>query len=174
MLAKDSFTLEDLIECGRGNLFGPGNAQLPLPPLLMFDRIININATGGKHGKGIVVAEFDVTPTLWFFDCHFQDDPVMPGCLGLDAMWQLIGFYLAWVGGPGRGRALGVGMVKYGEQVTPDNILVTYEVHIKRLMKRKLYLGVADGIMKVDGQEIYQARDLKVGLFVENNTDHKA
>ncbi len=165
MQTQNSYTREELLTCGRGELFGEGNAQLPLPPMLMFDRIITINADGGVHGKGEVVAELDVTPDMWFFDCHFQGDPVMPGCLGLDAMWQLIGFYLGWRGGPGRGRALGVGEVAFRGQVTPDKRRVTYRVDLSRVIMRKLYMGVADAEMEVDGKVIYTAKDLRVGLF---------
>lgn len=166
MERKTSFAREDLLACGHGELFGPGNAQLPLPPMLMFDRIAHISEEGGGYGKGQIIAELDITPEQWFFGCHFEGDPVMPGCLGLDAMWQLVGFFLGWSGGPGRGRALGAGEVKFTGQVTPDCKLVTYEVNIKRLVKRKLYMGVADAFMSVDGRNIYEARDLRVGLFM--------
>ncbi len=162
---KKSFTRDELLSCGRGELFGPGNAQLPLPPMLMFDRIVNISETGGAHGKGEIIAELDISPNLWFFDCHFQGDPVMPGCLGLDAMWQLVGFYLGWLGGPGHGRALGSGEVKFTGQVTPANKLVRYRINIKRVIMRKLTMGIADAILEVDGKEIYSASDLRVGLF---------
>lgn len=146
-------------------MFGPGNAQLPLPNMLMFDRIVSISTEGGTYGKGEIIAELDITPDLWFFGCHFEGDPVMPGCLGLDAMWQLIGFYLGWNGGPGRGRALGANNVKFSGQVTPDNKLVTYRISMKRVIQRKLNMGVADGVMEVDGREIYAANGLRVGLF---------
>jgi len=162
---KSAYPREDLIACGQGRLFGPENARLPLPPMLMFDRITRITAEGGAAGKGEVTAEFDVKPDLWFFACHVETDPVMPGCLGLDALWQLLGFYLGWRGNPGRGRALGVGEVKFTGQVLPTAKLVTYELTIKRLIERKLVLGIADGRMLVDGREIYTATDLKVGLF---------
>jgi len=165
MQKKSSFTREELLSCGRGELFGPGNAQLPLPPMLMFDRVVTINETGGSHGKGEVVAEFEIKPDLWFFDCHFAGDPVMPGCLGVDAMWQLIGFYLGWKGGPGRGRALGAGEVKFTGQVTPDSKLITYRVDMKRVIMRRLVMGIGDAIMEVDGRGIYAAKDLRVGLF---------
>jgi 3-hydroxyacyl-[acyl-carrier protein] dehydratase/trans-2-decenoyl-[acyl-carrier protein] isomerase len=164
---QSSFDYEGLLACGRGELFGPGNAQLPLPPMLMFNRITSITADGGPDGKGEVVAEFDVTPDLWFFKCHFQGDPVMPGCLGLDALWQMVGFFLGWMGGIGRGRALGVGEVKFTGMVLPTARKITYIVQFKRVIMRKLILGIADGIMKVDGKVIYEAKDLKVGLFTD-------
>ncbi|ATQ44660.1 3-hydroxyacyl-[acyl-carrier-protein] dehydratase FabA [Caulobacter mirabilis] len=166
MTAQPSYTYEELLACGRGEMFGPGNAQLPLPPMLMFDRITNINADGGEFGKGQVVAELDIKPDLWFFDCHFQGDPVMPGCLGLDAMWQMVGFYLGWIGGLGRGRALGVGEVKFTGEITPDTKLVTYRVELKRVINRKLVLGIGDGTVEADGKVIYEAKDLRVGLYV--------
>lgn len=165
MPRKESYSREDLLSCGRAELFGEGNAQLPLPPMLMFDRITTITEDGGSVGKGQIVAELDVDPSLWFFDCHFQGDPVMPGCLGLDAMWQLIGFYLGWRGGPGRGRALGVGEVGFRGQVTPDKKLVTYRIDMTRVIMRKLFMGVANAEMEVDGKVIYTAKDLRVGLF---------
>jgi 3-hydroxyacyl-[acyl-carrier protein] dehydratase/trans-2-decenoyl-[acyl-carrier protein] isomerase len=160
-----AYDREALLACARGELFGAGNAQLPAPPMLMMDRIVSISAEGGAYGKGRVVAEFDVTPALWFFACHFEGDPVMPGCLGLDAMWQLVGFHLGWLGAPGRGRALGVGEVKFFGQVTPAARLIRYEIDLKKVILRKLILGVGDGAMLVDGQPIYSAKDLKVGLF---------
>ncbi len=165
MQKQNSYSFEELIACGKGELFGPGNAQLPLPPMLMFDRITLINADGGAHGKGEIRAELDIKPELWFFDCHFEGDPVMPGCLGLDAMWQLVGFFLGWSGGPGHGRALGAGEVKFSGQVLPDNKLVTYRLDLKRVIKRRLYMGIADAAMEVDGRRIYTANDLRVGLF---------
>ncbi len=165
MQKKNSFSFEDLLSCGRGEMFGEGNAQLPLPPMLMFDRIVSITEDGGEYGNGQIVAELDIKPDLWFFGCHFQGDPVMPGCLGLDAMWQLVGFYLGWSGGPGHGRALGSGEVKFTGQVLPKAKLVTYRIDIKRLIMRKLVMGIADARMEVDGREIYVAKDLKVGLF---------
>jgi 3-hydroxyacyl-[acyl-carrier protein] dehydratase/trans-2-decenoyl-[acyl-carrier protein] isomerase len=162
---KSSYTYEELLECGHARMFGKGNAQLPLPPMLMFDRITQISNEGGKYGKGHIVAELDVKPELWFFTCHFEGDPVMPGCLGLDAMWQLIGFYLGWLGGPGRGRALGAGEVKFSGQVTPAIKLVTYRIDLKRVIQRKLHVGIGDAVMEADGKEIYHARNLQVGLF---------
>lgn len=165
MNKKTSYTYEDLLQCGRGELFGPGNAQLPLPPMLMFDRITTVTEDGGAFGKGHMIAELDVRADLWFFDCHFQGDPVMPGCLGLDAMWQMVGFYLGWMGGPGHGRALGAGEIKFTGQVIPKNKLVTYRIDLKRVIMRKLYMGIADAVMLVDGAEIYSAKDLRVGLF---------
>ncbi len=163
--AKSSYTHEDLLACARGEMFGPGNAQLPAPPMLMFDRIVEISATGGRHNKGMMVAELDIDPSLWFFGCHFIGDPVMPGCLGLDAMWQLVGFYLGWSGAPGRGRALGVGEVKFTGQVTPAVKRVTYRIDLKRVIIRKLVMGVGDGVLEADGKPIYEASDLRVGLF---------
>ena len=168
-MKKNSFSYEQLIDCANGDLFGKGNAQLPSPPMLMFDRIININETGGVFQKGEIVAELDIKPELWFFDCHFKGDPVMPGCLGLDAMWQLVGFYLGWLEQPGKGRALGVGEVKFTGQVLDTVKKVTYEISIKRLILRKLILGVADGVLKADGEPIYEAKDMKVGLFQSEN-----
>ena len=165
MMKKNSFSYEQLIECANGTLFGKGNAQLPAPPMLMFDRIININETGGVFEKGEITAELNINPDLWFFDCHFKGDPVMPGCLGLDAMWQLVGFYLGWLGQPGKGRALGVGEVKFTGQVLDTVKKVTYHITLKRLILRKLILGVADGVLKADGETIYEAKDMKVGLF---------
>lgn len=162
---KNQFSYDELITCASGELFGPGNAQLPHPPMLMVDRIVSITEDGGKAGKGQVIAEFDIDPEHWFFTCHFEGDPVMPGCLGLDALWQLIGFYLGWRGGPGRGRALGVGEVKFTGQVTPKNRLLTYKIDLTRIIMRKLYMGVADASIEVDGKEIYTAKDLRVGLF---------
>ena len=165
MARQSSFTYEELLSCGRGELFGPGNAQLPLPPMLMFDRIVSIGEEGGAHDKGHVQAEFDVNPDLWFFPCHFKGDPVMPGCLGLDALWQLTGFFLGWLGEPGRGRALGVGEVKFSDQVLPSVKQVVYGVDLKRVFRRKLVLGIGDGWLEADGRRIYEAKDLRVGLF---------
>ena len=167
-MRESSFSYEKLIQCGNGILFGEGNAQLPLPPMLMMDRIIDINENGGKFSKGEIIAELDIKPDLWFFDCHFKGDPVMPGCLGLDAMWQLVGFYLGWLGQPGKGRALGVGEVKFTGQVLQNIKKVTYHISLKRLILRKLILGVADGVLKADGKIIYEAKDMKVGLFTSN------
>ena len=168
-MKKNSFSYEQLIDCANSDLFGKGNAQLPSPPMLMFDRITNINETGGAFQKGEIVAELDIKPELWFFDCHFKGDPVMPGCLGLDAMWQLVGFYLGWLEQPGKGRALGVGEVKFTGQVLDKVKKVTYHISIKRLILRKLILGIADGVLKADGEPIYEAKDMKVGLFQSEN-----
>jgi 3-hydroxyacyl-[acyl-carrier protein] dehydratase/trans-2-decenoyl-[acyl-carrier protein] isomerase len=165
---QNSYSYEELIQCGNGELFGPGNAQLPQPPMLMFDRITHISDEGGEFGKGEIVAELDVNPDLWFFGCHFNNDPVMPGCLGLDAMWQLIGFHLGWLGGPGRGRALG-GSIKFSGQVLPTAKKVTYRISLKRVIARKLYMGIGDATMEVDGKIIYEAKDLKVGLFTDTS-----
>ncbi len=162
---QSSYRYDELIECAHGQLFGPGNAKLPLPPMLMFDRITEISATGGTYGKGFLKAEFDIDPDLWFFKCHFEGDPVMPGCLGLDSLWQLLGFFLGWTGAPGSGRALGLGQLKFTGQVLPDARLVKYSLDIKRIISRKLVLGVADGQVAVDGIVIYDAADLQVGLF---------
>lgn len=164
---KNSYSKKELLACGRGDLFGAGNAQLPLHNMLMVDRITEINDSGGKKGKGYVSAELDIHPQLWFFDCHFQGDPVMPGCLGLDAMWQLVGFYLGWTGAAGRGRALGAGRIKFSGQVTPDSTLVKYIIDMKKVVTRNVVMGVADGRMYVDGKETYMANDLRVGLFRE-------
>ncbi|MCA1797951.1 MAG: 3-hydroxyacyl-[acyl-carrier-protein] dehydratase FabA [Xanthomonadaceae bacterium] len=164
-MRSESLDKMALLAAANGEMFGPGNARLPAPPMLMFDRITRIADAGGTHDKGEIVAELDVRPDLWFFDCHFKGDPVMPGCLGLDALWQLTGFFLAWSGGPGRGRALGVGEVKFSGQVLPDAKRVTYHIDMKRVILRKLIMGVGDGRVLVDGREIYTATDLKVGLF---------
>ncbi len=168
-MKSNSFSYEQLIDCAKGLLFGKGNAQLPLPPMLMFDRIIEINKQGGEFLKGEIVAELDIKPNLWFFECHFKNDPVMPGCLGLDAMWQLVGFYLGWLGEKGRGRALGVGEVKFTGQVLDSVKKVTYHISLKKLILRKLIMGVADGIMRADGKKIYEVKDMKVGLFTVSN-----
>jgi len=167
---QPSYDYDDLIVSGEKSLFGPGNAKLPLPPMLMLDRITHMDDDGGEFGKGQLIAELDVNPDLWFFECHFKNDPVMPGCLGLDAMWQLVGFWLGWSGSPGRGRALGVGEVKFTGQVTPDIKKVRYEIELKRVIRRRLVLGIADGRMYADDELIYKATDLKVGLFIPENT----
>jgi 3-hydroxyacyl-[acyl-carrier protein] dehydratase / trans-2-decenoyl-[acyl-carrier protein] isomerase len=169
MHRPNSFTKEELLKCGRGEMYGEGNAQLPLPPMLMFDRIISITEDGGAYNAGQIIAELDITPDLWFFNCHFQGDPVMPGCLGLDAMWQLVGFHLGWLGGLGRGRALGAGDVKFTGQVLPTHKIITYKIDLKRVIMRKLVMGIADARMEVDGREIYVAQDLRVGLFTRTD-----
>jgi 3-hydroxyacyl-[acyl-carrier protein] dehydratase/trans-2-decenoyl-[acyl-carrier protein] isomerase len=163
-LRRSHFDYEDLLACGRGEMF-PEGPQLPLPPMLMFDRISEISETGGPNGKGMIRAELDVKPDLWFFPCHFKGDPVMPGCLGLDALWQMLGFFLGWLGSGGKGRALGMGEVKFTGQVMPTMKKVVYGVDLKRVMRSKLVLGIADGWVEADGVRIYQASDLKVGLF---------
>ena len=165
MTRQSSYTYDELIKCGHGDLFGPGNAQLPLPNMLMIDRITDIAENAGDYSKGIIRAELDIKPGLWFFDCHFDGDPVMPGCLGLDAMWQLVGFYLGWLGYPGRGRALGVGEVKFTGQVLPSADIVNYQINIRRVIARDLVLGIADGELSVDDRVIYTAKNLRVGLF---------
>lgn len=162
---RNRFEYEDLLACGRGELFGPGNAQLPLPPMLMFDRISHISQEGGAHGKGEIRAELDVRPDLWFFACHFKGDPVMPGCLGLDAMWQMLGFFLGWLGEPGRGRAISTGSIKFSGMVTPTVKRIEYGVDLKRVMRSRLVLGIGDGWLKADGETFYKAEDLRVGLF---------
>lgn len=167
---QGSYSYEELLDCGDGTLFGPGNAQLPKPNMLMFDRIISITDHGGEYGKGEIFAELDIKPDLWFFDCHFVGDPVMPGCLGLDAMWQLVGFYLGWGGHAGQGRALGVGEVKFTGQVLPTAKTVSYNISIKRVIARDLTLGLADGRVSVDNHTIYTAKNLRVGLF--SSTDN--
>ena len=169
MSRSSSFNYDELMSCAVGDLFGPGNAQLPSPNMLMVDRINVINSDGGQYNKGEILAELDIHPDLWFFSCHFPGDPVMPGCLGLDAMWQLVGFYLAWSDNPGRGRALGVGEVKFSGQVLPTAKKVTYKIDIKRMITRKVVLGIADGVMLVDDREIYHAKDLRVGLFTSTS-----
>ena len=170
MSNANNFTKEDLVACGLGNLFGPNSPRLPKDNMLMIDRVLKINADGGEFGKGEIVAELDINPDLWFFDCHFAGDPVMPGCLGLDAMWQLVGFFLGWEGAEGKGRALGVGEVKFTGQVLPEAKKVTYKLTIKRKVYRKLVMGIADATMEVDGREIYSAKDLKVGIFTDTSS----
>ena len=168
-MKKDSYSKEEHLACGRGEMFGGANAQLPLPPMLMFDRITKITESGGEYGLGEIIAEMDIKKDLWFFQCHFDGDPVMPGCLGLDAMWQLLGFYLGWKGGPGKGRALGSGEVKFTGQVLPTAKKITYIIDLKRVIMRRLVMGIADAKMEVDGRLIYQATDLKVGLFTRTD-----
>lgn len=169
MTKQSSFERNELLDCGYGKMFGAGNARLPVGNMLMLDRIIEISDTGGDYGKGFIHAELDIHPDLWFFECHFPSDPVMPGCLGLDAMWQLVGFYLGWRGNPGKGRALGTGEVKFTGQVLPTAKKVTYKIHLKRVIERQLKLGIADGVVEVDGQPIYSASDLRVGLFTSTD-----
>jgi 3-hydroxyacyl-[acyl-carrier protein] dehydratase/trans-2-decenoyl-[acyl-carrier protein] isomerase len=165
--AQNAFTRDELLACGHGQMFGPGNAQLPVGNMLMVDRITRISADGGESGKGEIIAELDIRPDLWFFDCHFVGDPVMPGCLGLDAMWQLVGFFLGWKGNPGRGRALGAGEIEFRGQVLPTASKVEYHIQLKRVIERKLVMGIADGTVAVDGRVIYTAKDLRVGLFTK-------
>ncbi|HSV02251.1 MAG TPA: 3-hydroxyacyl-[acyl-carrier-protein] dehydratase FabA [Phenylobacterium sp.] len=162
--AKDHYDYEELLTCARGEMFGPGNAQLPAPPMLLFDRIVKISDAGGAHGLGYIEAELDIRPELWFFDCHFLGDPVMPGSLALDAMWQLVGFFLGWIGGEGRGRALGCGAVRFGGEVTPEKKMVVYKIDMKRVINRRLVLGIGDAVLEADGEPIYRAEDLRVGL----------
>jgi len=166
MVKKNKFKYEELIDCANGKLFGPGNARLPYPPMLMFDRITNIHDEKGKYNKGIVEAELSIKDKMWFFDCHFKDDPVMPGCLGLDAMWQMVGFFLGWLGEPGKGRALGVNSVKFTGEVLKNVKIAKYEVNMKRILKKEgAVVGLADGILYADNKPIYEAENLKVGLF---------
>ncbi|MEM6414962.1 MAG: bifunctional 3-hydroxydecanoyl-ACP dehydratase/trans-2-decenoyl-ACP isomerase [Pseudomonadota bacterium] len=165
MTSKSSFTRDELLDCGYNGLRGPGSAQLPVPPMLMFDRVTEVRTSGGVYDKGQIIAELDIHPDLWFFECHFPGDPVMPGCLGLDALWQLIGFYLTWMEYPGRGRALGAKEIKFGGMVTPKVRQVRYEIDIRRIMRKPMALGIGDGKMFADGKQIYEAKDLKVGLF---------
>jgi 3-hydroxyacyl-[acyl-carrier protein] dehydratase / trans-2-decenoyl-[acyl-carrier protein] isomerase len=167
---RSSFEYEDLLACGRGELFGAGNAQLPLPPMLMFDRISEISEKGGEFGKGFIRAELDVKPELWFFGCHFKGDPVMPGCLGLDALWQMVGFFLGWLGSQGRGRALGLGELKFAGQVLPNVKKLVYNVDFKRVMRSKLVLGIADGWVSADGEIVFRASDLRVALIRQDAT----
>ena len=169
MTVKNSYNKDELIASGHGQLFAPGIARLPLPQMLMMDRITHISADSGRYGKGQVQAELDINPDLWFFKCHFEDDPVMPGCLGLDALWQLLGFFLGWRGNPGKGRALGVGEVKFTGQVLPSARIVRYELEISRLIERRLIMGISDGRVLVDGREIYAATNLKVGMFASTD-----
>ena len=168
---QQSYDRSELLECGHAQLFGPGNAQLPLPPMLMFDRVTHISDQGGAFGKGEVVAELDISPDHWFFTCHFEGDPVMPGCLGLDALWLLVGFFLGWKGGPGHGRALGAGEIRFTGQVTPECRLIRYQLSLKRVVMRKLFMGIADGQVEVDGKVIYTGKDLRVGLFTAENSE---
>ena len=169
-IAKDTYTKEELLSCGEGLLFGKDNGKLPRPNMLMFDRIKQISSSGGEFGKGKIIAELDIDPNLWFFECHFKEDPVMPGCLGLDAMWQLVGFFLCWLGNPGKGRALGSGDVKFTGQVLPSSKKVTYEIDMKRVLKQKLTIGIANGTMAVDNRPIYSAKGLRVGLFEDTSS----
>lgn len=166
---QSSFTREELLTCAHGVMFGPDGARLPKPNMLMTDRVNLISSTGGNFGKGEIIAELDIHPDLWFFECHFESDPVMPGCLGVDALWQLVGFFLAWSGHKGRGRALGAGKLKFSGQVLPTAKLVTFHLHIKRMMARRLTLAIADGTVSVDGRVIYKAEDLRVGLFTSTD-----
>lgn len=165
MTQQSSYTKEELIACGNGEMFGPGNARLPVDNMLMMDRITHISSDGGSHEKGQIIAELDINPDLWFFDCHFRTDPVMPGCLGLDAMWQIVGFFLGWRGNPGRGRALGAGEIKFTGEILPTAKKVVYDINITRLIERKLVMGIADGTVAVDGEVIYTATGLRVGLY---------
>ena len=165
MEQKNNYNYEDLLTCAKGELFGPGNAQLPMPPMLMFEKITNISSNGGANDKGVIQAEMAIKPDLWFFDCHFIDDPVMPGCLGLDAMWQLLGFYLGWLGEKGRGRAISVGNVKFSGMILPQTKKLEYTINLKRVLTSKLVLGIADGLLSADGELIYEASDLRVALF---------
>ena len=166
---QSQYNRDELLACSHGQLFGEGNAKLPAPNMLMMDRITTITVDGGQFGKGHMIAELDIYPDLWFFDCHFPGDPVMPGCLGLDAMWQLVGFFLGWSGHPGKGRALGVGEVKFTGQILPTATKVTYEIDMKRVIARSLVMGLGDGVVRVDGRAIYHATDLKVGLFTSTD-----
>ena len=169
-IAKDSYDKQELLDCGEGKLFGDGKGRLPTPNMLMFDRIKHISREGGEFNKGKIIAELDIDPSLWFFDCHFKEDPVMPGCLGLDAMWQLVGFFLCWLNNPGKGRALGSGEVKFTGQVLPTAKKVTYEIDMKRVLNQKLTVGLGNGTMAVDGRIIYTAKGLRVGLFEDTSS----
>ncbi len=168
-IQKSSYQKDELLQCGYGDMFGKNNAQLPVGNMLMMDRIIKISNNDGEHSKGEIIAELDINPDLWFFQCHFPGDPVMPGCLGLDALWQLIGFHLAWLGNPGHGRALGVGEVKFTGQVLPTAKKVTYNIQLKRVITRRLVMGIGDGHLSVDGKVIYTTKDLRVGLFSDTS-----
>lgn len=165
MIGKNAYTKEELIACGNGELFGPGNAQLPTDNMLMLDRITHISSEGGQYDRGEILAELDIHPDLWFFQCHFPGDPVMPGCLGLDAVWQLVGFFLGWRGNPGHGRALGAGAVKFTGEVLPSASVLNYHIHVRRVIERKLVMGIADATVSVDGKEIYSMEKLRVGLI---------
>ena len=164
-LRKAQYSYQELLECAHGRLFGEGNAKLPLPPMLMFDRIVSISESGGRHGKGEIIAELDIKPDLWFFRCHFEGDPVMPGCLGLDALWQLVGFFLGWLDQPGKGRAISTGACTFRGQILPETKLVTFKLDIKRLITRRLRLAIADGLVLADGETVFEAEDLRVGVF---------
>lgn len=165
---QSSYTYEELLSCARGEMFGPGNPQLPLPPMLMLDRVTELSEDGGDNGKGHIRAEYDINPDRWFFPCHFQGDPVMPGCLGLDALWQMTGFYLGWLGCEGRGRAISVGDIRFAGQITPETKLVEFGVDFKRVMRGRLILGIGDGWVKADGETVFTAKDLRVGLFKDS------
>lgn len=169
MTKKNQYSYDDLISCAQGELFGEGNAQLPMPNMLMMDRIAHISEEGGEYGKGEIIAELDLHPDLWFFKCHFESDPVMPGCLGVDALWQLLGFYMGWIGSPGRGRALGAGKIRFTGQILPTAKKVTYHLNLKRVVSRRLHMGIADGVVNVDGRCVYTCEDLRVGLFTDTS-----